>query len=59
MNTTINRGEKEREWVGWLVGWGLKSQSEIDYSMRADFKSFKGEDNQKILWDTSCRPTVD
>ena len=55
MNTTINRGKKEGEGVGWLV----KSQSEIDYSMRADFKSFKGEDNQKILWDTSCRPTVD
>jgi beta-lactamase class D len=47
MNTTINRGKKEREGVGWLVGWGVKSQSEIDYSMRADFKRFKGEDNQK------------
>jgi hypothetical protein len=43
MNTTINRGEEERKRVGWLV----KSESEIDYSMRADFKSFKGEDNQK------------
>ena len=43
MNTTINRGEKEGEGFGWLV----KSQSEIDYSMRADLKSFKGEDNQK------------
>ena len=42
MDTTINRGEKEREGVG---GW--KSQSEIDYSIKADFKSFKGEDNQK------------
>ena len=45
INTTVKRGEKEEERVGWLVGFKF----EINSSIRADFKGLKEGGRQPKL----------